>query len=785
MLDLNQTTSEAELLFGNALPRSLRTRNCRFAALILFIAVASLLPASTASAQLFDSNNRIRESVILPSSQIAENRLSASLEQASPESWNGLLESLDEIEQEYGDKLIAITPGWYVNVRDYCNRVRSDLPVEALATYRARVDPQAKRLLDLSVTQGDQSRLTEIVDRAFVGSWTDQALLRLGDLAWEQGDMDVARRCWRQLLPPDGRTSTNNKTNNKTSNPNEPSQREPATDRAPKSDAPTPDEKSESRGLIGGDFAYAKDMDAAPVAEIHARFILSYWVEGDIKLARQKLAALEKESPDAVGKIAGRDGKLIEILRAVITTTDHQDQADGQDRSAAAVSTFAGNAARNQRFQTEPTPRQITAAVAVETGAGFELEYGPESPIYRGRKLLPYFPVTNDRHVFLANANSVYAWNRHNLRAAWSVPADSSRLEDAEIYRLPEAGQQAHVPAVGVGRYSLTLSGDRLYARLGQPITGKSPRELQPLVSQLVCLDVGRREGSLMWVANPPTGSGWQYEGSPVVVNHTAFILGCRRSPQTELAVFAFDAVTGRPLWDMGIVTLTAAPAADLNRITHLLLTAGEGLLFVSTNGGVVIALDQRDGRIRWANTYSSEPASQLWKLNDPNQWQLSPCLYSHGTVFVAPQDSSRIFAIDALSGRQTWSLDLPPGGSNLLCTIDGLLITTGTSARAIDTETGRIVWQSVNRDPEHFGYGRGAVIGSQLWWPKHEEIEVRSVRNGQLLRRINLSQRQSPSGNLIPAGDDLLIASSRGLVLLSRRAKLRHRTLLTRTDRE
>ena len=698
-------------------------RRWHFAVTMLVVLTQS---GQVAESQIFNQNLQFQESITLPSSKIAENRISSILNNAKSEQFEALLESLAEVEQEYGEKLIALTPGRYINTRDYCQRIRASLPLVGLKEYRDQVDSQAKRRFDAAAVGSTQGPLLEIVDRAFASRWGDEALLLLGDAAWERGDLDFARRYWRQLLP-------------------------------------TPPGKPLLQDSVIEEINYPADRDAVSLAEIRARLILANWANGDSVHAAQQLEEFQAQHAEDEGNLGGNSGRIADLLATILSEKIEQPSFDNR------LATFAGNAFRNPETNVEPTPRRISAAVAIPTANRFKLEHGDGAPLFRGRHNLPFFPVMDDQHVFVANAESVFGFRRKDLSPAWFQPVDGEPtvVADAELYRLPEAGQTVQHTAVGVARYSLTLNRDRLLARLGQPITGRDPREVQPLVSRLVCLDVGRREGSLLWEVNAPTD--WHFEGCPTIADELAFVVARRRVPQSELAVVALDLQTGRQKWNRWIATLTAEPAAEMNRISHLLLTAGEGLLYLSTNAGGIVAVDQRNGVIRWAFTYASDPPSDLWRLNDSQQWGATPCIYHRGVVFAAPQDSSHLWAIDALSGRALWKVTVEDRITHLIGVHDGRLIATGRSAWSIDARSGQIQWGHVNRDPEHFGYGRGVLVTDQLWWPKQEEIEVVELRSGRRVRRIPLSPRGVPSGNLFAADDDLLVASEQGLVLLGR----------------
>ena len=68
--------------------------------------------------------------------------------------------------------------------------------------------------------------------------------------------------------------------------------------------------------------------------------------------------------------------------------------------------------------------------------------------------------------------------------------------------------------------------------------------------------------------------------------------------------------------------------------------------------------------------------------------------------------------------------------------------------------------------DPDADGYGRGLLVEDKVYWPKRGSIEVRDQRTGRLVDLIDLSTRGSTGGNLLIAGDRLVIAEPDRLIV-------------------
>ena len=70
-------------------------------------------------------------------------RVKAQLAEKQEEQWDEAIETLRQIMESAGGKLMAVTPTRFVGLRDYCNLQLAALPPKALALYRGRVDPLA------------------------------------------------------------------------------------------------------------------------------------------------------------------------------------------------------------------------------------------------------------------------------------------------------------------------------------------------------------------------------------------------------------------------------------------------------------------------------------------------------------------------------------------------------------------------------------------------------------------------------------------------------------------
>ncbi len=631
-----------------------------------------------------------RSAVVLDTNTEVVKRLATVEDHIKERQWLQAILILQQVAADQGDTLIAINPRRYLNVAAYCNSILANLPPQGLAVYRDKYDAQAKQWLDTALATRNRSLLEKIVRQAFVSSSGDDALYWLGEWGWDRGDFAAARDYWRQLL--------------ELQNP--------------------PDAGRPQSVLRYPDSSY-------PQAAVVARIVLCHILEGDRELAQNWLSYLGKKYPEAQGELAGRQGALAEILADVFEESRGWNfpQPEGD------VPTFGGNARRNL---ISPKPPELG-------GVQWELPL-PEhhfQPASVGVKKssLSYFPAVVNNTVYLADPDRIYAFDLLSGRAKWPRAGDGTikeraDLETAAIYQSATA-TPTHAAdfRLGVPRFTVTVRENRLYARMGSPVTGGASKRTAPLNSHLVCLDLAK-EGKLVWSCDPSkvlagrprdAAQPWAFEGTPIVAGGRAFVALRQCHPQTEVMVACLDAETGNPQWTRRVASAVANVGEAENYISHHLLTLGENMVFFTPEFGAVAALDAADGRLLWAVTYPSSPPQRdpdplEDPLKDSRRQGLTPPVFHQGVVYAAPTDSQSVLAIAAQSGVILWEQTIPkqdhirhalgvvkrPLGGG----VREELILSGDELWILDAASGNILSPkppAPDTDPEYFGYGRGA----------------------------------------------------------------------------
>ncbi len=735
---------------------TMQSRSCRATFGLSLLSLASFLSLSMFPLAAADPPKKpMSESATVMADANVLKRLWTINDYLADQRWAEAVDILYETAQSDGRSLVLAQPGQaggsavYLNVATRCQVLLSRMPKEGLAAYRRKVDPQAKRWLENWQRTRDVSELERLVRQAYLSSYGDDALWALGEAAWDRGDYSSSRLYWSQLVP--------------------------LTEESRAANLPTV-------------LRYPDSNFAA--ASVVARLVLCSLMEGHRERAVEQQRQFAELYPQAEGSLAGRQGKLAELLKQILDEAAAWDAATDE----AEVGTFGLAPERTQilpsvvdvgapRWQQPLTPNLLPH---VER---------PRSAPDRGP--LSTHPVVFRDIVLVNDADSISAFNLLTGEPAWPTGGGTAQIYPPVPEERPALPDRT---CVGVPWFTMTVAEGKLFARLGSPVTSASDTELRDLTNDLVCLDLMEGQGKLVWkiAAEEWHHEGerpWRFEGAPLVKEGRAYVVHSRRRPQMEFAISCLDAAKGERRWTRTIATSRASIEDHHNRVSHLLPTWGAGKLFVSTDAGAIVAVDARDGRVEWAVTYESnspvEPADQT----DHAQQGLVPAMFHEGLLFVAPNDCDRLFCIEADSGRVRWQkaqprasrwrhlLGVVPGGDN------GQLIVSGNSLRALDVATGRETWKILASDPTERGYGRGVLAGDVVFWPTREAIQIVETATGQPRRNLPLNTPDSAEtgGNLTIAGGMLVVAQADKLVAYGEYSLLKerlHRSLSAHPDK-
>jgi outer membrane protein assembly factor BamB/tetratricopeptide (TPR) repeat protein len=647
--------------------------------------------------------------------------------------WADAVDEYQRILEEAGDDLVALDPQkpqLCVQARRLCQSALAALPPEALKLYRRRADELAKKWLDQGSSARDPAPLRHLVDQAFCSRHAEKAIDLLGELALERGAFEEAEQWWRLLA-------------------------------RPASEKPEP--AGAALALIFPDL----QMD---VAQVRAKQILARILGGERTGALAELKAFRAAHPKAEGYLAGRQGNYADLLDKAVEAVSGVVVAESPGWP-----TFAGAPARTCLVPKAPRCRWLepTWRVGLDGSApGMDGGNGPPLTASQAARACAFFPVIAGNLVLVADARAVTAYDLDSGRRVGRCDL----IDDLKNVGLDLDTKLSVKQDV---RYTLTVAGDRVFARLGSPAVAR-PREGKGDVPRPI------RQSALVCLALPPTKDGkltahWQarararegemafFEGAPLVRGDSLFVARTRFTADGR-AITAIDcylAATGAFRWECEVCESREAWEAAPRHRHHLLTLAGTNLVHCS-HSGVVATLDATTGKRLWAARYRRRGMKTA--DGEPSPRDLAPCVFADGRVYAAPADAERIFCFDAATGTLIWE-SAPREVVHLLgVAAKRLIFTTATKPRgirALDTATGADLRDWIQ--PEDGGddlpsLGRGLLAGNLVFWPTSHGLRLLSQEDGKVLQDAYLP-KNSVMGNLATGSGCLIAATDRELI--------------------
>ena len=667
--------------------------------------------------------------------------------------WDEAVETLRQVMETQGDRAIAIVPGRYLSVRDYCHWRIASLPEEALQLYRRRVDPLAQRWYEEGIAERDEAKLSRVADQMLMSSWGDQALLALGEMALSRGQYGRARRHWERISP---------LLKTLAGAPIWMALRTTALDEKWGEIEPLLKSREQATAWV----AYPDtDID---LADVRARFVLVSILEGANDRATLELDLLKRLHPDSRGRMGGRDVLYVEKLSDMLATSTSWPTT----KAIADWPAFAGSVRRTA--QTAPLPRLAGLAwkkpislgdpLSADVTAAANFGFGARRIAEGFDELLSYHPIVHGNLLLVSRMHgkvpSIFAYDVRTGEPVWASGSDLPGRIFAD-QEAPLASARSTRGRMGVPRFTLSACEGKLFAKIGDPVTCR-PREV-PLTGSggyLVCLDL-EAQGQLLWKIAPDDAQ-WAFEGSPVSDGTNVYVALRRSDVEPQAYVACFDAQTGRRKWRTMICAAQTPARGQILEVTHNLLTLAEDTLYYNTHLGAVGAINAVDGRIRWITQYRRELKGNLARRASHMFRDLTPVVYYEGILLVAPADIPHILALDASTGALLWDSDLPDDAIHLLGVVDDQLIASGDQLWWLNVYQGNVT--QFTPPTAARGHGRGAIAGQEVFWPTRDKIYVFATKNSQTREpkqtrtALALERYRAAAGNLVIAQERLLI---------------------------
>lgn len=669
--------------------------------------------------------------------------LGAVLMNAQRQQWPKALEEYQRIIYDEGYSLVSLdavpttTAARSVQARLLCHLRIAAAPPWARAVYDRRVKNLADNLFREGQENHNLQAWRQLVGDHFCSAPAGKALELLGDIAFEQGDFAQARQWWSLLAD------------------------------LPSGDSDRP-----------GRLAYP--AGAATRARAQARQIIALAQERDIDRARAEWRLFEKIHGKMPGKLAGKQGVLADTIKEAI------DQSEGDRRQHdMAWHSFGCDATRNQRVPASPHARLWadgpTWRVFLAEGKKADSPDGVSArAVTQPARRLAFHPVISGDVVLVAGARAVTGYHllsgdklfRHRLKGDLKGAANIVAADD-------------HLPDEPEHSYTLTVSGKRIYVRLGAQKFGPAVADNKGS-SHLVCLEMtpGKKAPALevreVWrvPAQADNEDIAQFEGSPIVDGNRVHVAVSRlQGRRTLTALVCYDAGSGAARWSQDVCDAEEFESPGQPRVRHHLATLAGRYLVYCSHAGAVAAVDADTGKPAWAIRYPSEGLGRPDGTRSPRD--LCPVVFAAGRLYVAPADSDRILCLEPASGQVLWERDGIEVVHLLGVSGERLFFTTPTGLRAVraDRGTDQGGW-SQPADGRLPPFGRGLLAGSWVFWPTadpHFPLRVVTQDEGgqeQVERAGDPAPVFDPTqlhrlraGNMVYASGCLVIAGTEELV--------------------
>lgn len=735
-----------------------------------WVALAALLVAAPALAQ-FDARPQLAADVTVDEvDQVTLSQLQRADKFLAEKQYSDGLETLRRAIDQQSQRLAPATSkssaaGFvtYLPLSEMGQLRLCNLPSEALRLYRSQVDGEAQTLLERANQEHDEALLERIVQQYLASSSGDEAALLLGDAALARGDAVAARRAWLKLNPA-LRTSE------------EAAQQLGVYPGLPWFFAlrgrPLKLAEETVQGLLtnasGQGLAPAHPDTSIPLVDVRARLIVASTLEGNASRAQWELFAFRTLHEGQQGRLAGRTGLYTDLLGQML----EQSQTWPHAGPSSDWPTFAGNPERNQFA--------VSADISITPLWSAELPRlkGDRDVIGAGRLrvaehhdgLLSYHPIVYRGEVLVSDGHLLRALDLASGQMAWEV-----QLRERSAVDLL-TNQQAGVP-----RFTLSAADGLVAATLPTPtIPGRRATTIRrEELSRIVAIDLVTRKLVFEAVADDAT---MIFEGTPILERGRAYVMVRKQAEiLPQLSVACYDLASGRQLWQQPICSAQSLGEGKRVEYANSLLSLSHDTLYCNTNLGVVAALSTRDGSLRWVTKYprASFPAQKVERTDRHFFRDLNPCLVHQGQIVCAPADCERIFSLEATSGQLIWTL--PPNDAadvvHLLGVGSGYLLASGDYLYWIDVVTGQVVSQFPPALPvgpglalpSPRGWGRGILAGDRAYWPTQSTLHVFAQspqRTGaftvpRLIKELDLNRADATGGNLVLAGNRLIMATA------------------------
>lgn len=642
-------------------------------------------------------------SLYLETDRDAEKFLAAARAEARAGNWRQAIEAYQRV-ADYAGKAGAqplvpsqADPAIYLAVQQAAAIELAKLPGPALELYRQAYDAPAKALFDRALAARDAPLLAAVALRYLASSWGDDALAALGALAFERGDFVGALAAWGRLLA---------------------SCAEPSV----------------------------------PVHSVLARMWVCYRMLGRAGPALTIAERLRTNHRAEVLRVGGGEISVEKFL--------DRDVTPGAVQPLGAWPTIGGDA----------THARVAGGFDEVGGLAwcFPLPHAPVRSQRRDEAESPYpiaapmLAAVVGARAFLADHGGAYALSLETGDPVWV---------------FPDAPEQGPPPLLDETLHGVACSEGRVFVRMGQGLaafdeaTGRllwrklfAQEKDEPAAEEKPADGPAPEEPEEREPPRKARAKGGKSLGAkvtllltpPVVVGARIYVGITHLGEEARASLAALDAATGQELWRTFVCSRSIPAFLGMGATAAPPAVSG-GTVYYAANLGALAAADTATGALLWVHRYASFPTHLRRSIVERNErWANNPPIVHAGLVLVAPQDASRVLALDAVSGSLAWSA--PREGARYLLGVDGAsAFAVGRQVAAMNVLTGQRLWESDLPEP---AAARPALCGGRLYIPTQRALLTVQTSDGKLAT-ARLWQAGEEPGNVTIGRHALLVASS------------------------
>ncbi len=437
------------------------------------------------------------------------------------------------------------------------------------------------------------------------------------------------------------------------------------------------------------------------------------------------------------------------------------------------------------------------------------------------------FPIVVEDQVIYRDFQGIRSVNLETGESIWNFPCQTSlQLEMEALDKRHGAGgvhssrtssyiqiQAAYAANSVLGQ--LSSDGERVYfvdkmvldstseypSSDGTPSKSHNPRKSNQLVA-LPINSENNADGRPAWVLGgvgpsksaEPALDGHFFRGPPLPIDGRLYVV---TECKNQLNLVALEAETGQLLWKQGIAFAEESFDVDQDRYPLACPIAfADGVLVCPTQTGLLVGVEAMTGMLLWSYCYSEElydTENRGWRDRYRKSWGTpgfpdAPKIHGHRVVLL-PRQSEDIHCLDLRTGKRFWNTSRDDGEYVGAVTGELVLIVGQRYCRGLSLATGEEEWSA------RFGMpaGQGIFAGHQYLLPLESgrivtvdlktgrEVGLSGWRNGNhFAQAMPEGVSELPAGwrtgNLIPAGDQILASGTMGMIAFPQTGELLHR---------